>query len=96
MLLSEIGNKTKTDAKCVFFYFFISLFLYFIFFPVLDNERVVELLQAIKEKTVTLDTIRHAPHPLCKSPPTQISSKLRANEHKHTQLVIPEVMLKWC
>lgn len=80
----------------VFFYFFISLFLYFIFFPVLDNERVVELLQAIKEKTVTLDTIRHAPHPLCKSPPTQISSKLRANEHKHTQLVIPEVMLKWC
>lgn len=80
----------------VFFYFFISLFLYFIFFPVLDNERVVELLQAIKEKTVTLDIIRHAPHPLCKSPPTQISSKLRANEHKHTQLVIPEVMLKWC
>lgn len=80
----------------VFFYFFISLFLYFIFFPVLDNERVVELLQAIKEKTLTLDTIRHAPHPLCKSPPTQISSKLRANEHKHTQLVIPEVMLKWC
>lgn len=79
-----------------FFYFFISLFLYFIFFPVLDNERVVELLQAIKEKTVTLDTIRHAPHPLCKSPPTQIASKLRANEHKHTQLVIPEVMLKWC
>lgn len=66
------------------------------FSPVLDNERVVELLQAIKEKTVTLDTIRHAPHPLCKSPPTQISSKLRANEHKHTQLVIPEVMLKWC
>lgn len=90
MLLSEIGNKTRTDAKCVF------LFFYFIFFPVLDNERVVELLQAIKEKTVTLDTIRHAPHPLCKSPPTQISSKLRANEHKHTQLVIPEVMLKWC
>lgn len=77
-------------------FFFIFLFLYFIFFPVLDNERVVELLQAIKEKTVTLDTIRHAPHPLCKSPPTQISSKLRANEHKHTQLVIPEVMLKWC
>lgn len=76
--------------------FFIFLFLYFIFFPVLDNERVVELLQAIKEKTVTLDIIRHAPHPLCKSPPTQISSKLRANEHKHTQLVIPEVMLKWC
>lgn len=64
------------------------------FFSVLDNERVVELLQAIKEKTVTLDTIRHAPHPLCKSPPTQISSKLRANEHKHTQLVIPEVMVK--
>lgn len=93
MLLSETGNKTRTDAKCVFFIF---LFLYFIFFPVLDNERVVELLQAIKEKTVTLDTIRHAPHPLCKSPPTQISSKLRANEHKHTQLVIPEVMLKWC
>uniref|UniRef100_A0A3Q3STZ4 Gse1 coiled-coil protein b n=1 Tax=Mastacembelus armatus TaxID=205130 RepID=A0A3Q3STZ4_9TELE len=29
-----------------------------------DNERVVELLQAIKEKNVTLDTIRHAPHPL--------------------------------
>lgn len=92
MLLSEIGNKIRTDAKCVF----LNFFYLFFYFPVLDNERVVELLQAIKEKTVTLDTIRHAPHPLCKSPPTQISSKLRANEHKHTQLVIPEVMLKWC
>lgn len=96
MLLSEIGNKTRTDAKCVFFIFLFLYFFILFFFPVLDNERVVELLQAIKEKTVTLDTIRHAPHPLCKSPPTQISSKLRANEHKHTQLVIPEVMLKWC
>ncbi|KAI9542733.1 hypothetical protein NQZ68_017744 [Dissostichus eleginoides] len=38
-----------------------------------DNERVVELLQVIKEKSVTLDTIRHAPHLLCKSPPPQIS-----------------------
>uniref|UniRef100_G3PTY9 Gse1 coiled-coil protein n=1 Tax=Gasterosteus aculeatus TaxID=69293 RepID=G3PTY9_GASAC len=38
-----------------------------------DNEKVVELLQAIKEKSVTLDTVRHAPHPLCKSPPAQSS-----------------------
>lgn len=51
------------------------------FFPcLLDNERVVELLQAIKEKSVTLDTIRHAPHPLCKSPPAQISGETHANE----------------
>lgn len=35
-----------------------------------------ELLQAIKEKSVTLDTIRHAPHPLCKSPPAHISVKM--------------------
>ncbi|KAG5270112.1 hypothetical protein AALO_G00188860 [Alosa alosa] len=33
-----------------------------------DNERVVELLQAIKQKSVTLDTLRHNSHPLCKSP----------------------------
>ena len=43
-----------------------------------DNERVVELLQAIKEKSVTLDTIRHATHPLCKSPPAQLSGKEQA------------------
>lgn len=51
---------------------------------VLDNERVVELLQAIKEKSITLDTIRHAAHPLCKSPPAQLSGKTHANESKHT------------
>ncbi|XP_051726961.1 genetic suppressor element 1 isoform X3 [Ctenopharyngodon idella] len=33
-----------------------------------DNERVEELLQAIKQKSVTLDSIRHNPHPLCRSP----------------------------
>lgn len=43
-----------------------------------DNERVVELLQAIKEKSVTLDTIRHAPHPLCKSPQAPISDSALA------------------
>lgn len=48
----------------------------------LDNERVVELLQAIKEKSVTLDTIRHAPHPLCKSPSAQLSGETHTNEHK--------------
>ncbi|KAL1007338.1 hypothetical protein UPYG_G00085210 [Umbra pygmaea] len=36
-----------------------------------DNDRVVELLHAINRKSVTLDTIRHAPHPLCKTPPAQ-------------------------
>lgn len=45
------------------------------FFSLLDNEKVVELLQAIKEKSITLDTIRHAPHPLCKSPPAHISGE---------------------
>nr|XP_024003048.1 genetic suppressor element 1 [Salvelinus alpinus] len=38
-----------------------------------DNETVVELLQAIKQKSVTLDTIRHAPQPLCKTPQAQNS-----------------------
>ncbi|XP_077104287.1 genetic suppressor element 1 isoform X3 [Siphateles boraxobius] len=33
-----------------------------------DNERVEELLQAIKKKSVTLDNIRHNPHPLSRSP----------------------------
>ncbi|XP_026110594.1 genetic suppressor element 1-like, partial [Carassius auratus] len=33
-----------------------------------DNERVDELLKAIKQKSVTLDSIRHSPHPLCWSP----------------------------
>lgn len=45
------------------------------FFSLLDNEKVVELLQAIKEKSITLDTIRHAPHPLCKSPPAHASGE---------------------
>uniref|UniRef100_H3DR57 Gse1 coiled-coil protein b n=1 Tax=Tetraodon nigroviridis TaxID=99883 RepID=H3DR57_TETNG len=40
-----------------------------------DNERVVELLQAIKDKSVTLDTIRHAPHPLCRSPSAHVSGE---------------------
>eukprot|EP00063_Salmo_salar_P007530 XP_013982365.1 PREDICTED: genetic suppressor element 1-like [Salmo salar] len=43
-----------------------------------DNETVVELLQAIKQKSVTLDTIRHAPHPLCKTPPAQKSDPASA------------------
>lgn len=38
-----------------------------------ENERMVELLQAIKQKSVTLDNIRHNPNPLCKSPSTQNS-----------------------
>ncbi|XP_059362202.1 genetic suppressor element 1-like isoform X1 [Carassius carassius] len=33
-----------------------------------DNERVDELLKAIKQKSLTLDSIRHSPHPLCRSP----------------------------
>ncbi|XP_055029391.2 genetic suppressor element 1 isoform X1 [Misgurnus anguillicaudatus] len=33
-----------------------------------DNERVEELLLAIKQKSVTLDSIRHNPQPLCGSP----------------------------
>lgn len=53
-----------------------------------DTEKVVELLQAIKEKSITLDTIRHAPHPLCKSPPAQISGELHADEQTHTLLPI--------
>uniref|UniRef100_A0A4W5QGU7 Genetic suppressor element-like domain-containing protein n=1 Tax=Hucho hucho TaxID=62062 RepID=A0A4W5QGU7_9TELE len=43
-----------------------------------DNETVEELLQAIKQKSVTLDTIRHAPHPLCKTPPAQNSDPASA------------------
>lgn len=53
---------------------------------------MVELLQAIKEKSVTLDTIRHAPHPLCKSPPAQISGETHANADEHTDFLIPEVL----
>lgn len=45
------------------------------FFSLLDNKKVGELLQAIKKKSITLDTIRHAPHPLCKSPPAHISGE---------------------
>ncbi len=47
-----------------------NIFLSFLlFFPcVSDNERVEELLKAIKQKSVTLDRIRHNPHPLCRSP----------------------------
>ncbi|KTF91449.1 hypothetical protein cypCar_00007561 [Cyprinus carpio] len=35
-----------------------------------DNERVEELLKAIKQKSLTLDNIRYNPHPLCSSPAT--------------------------
>lgn len=49
---------------------------------------MVELLQAIKEKSVTLDTVRHAPHPLCKSPPAQISGETHSNEHTHAHFLI--------
>lgn len=52
-----------------------ELALLMLFFLFLDNEKVVELLQAIKEKSITLDTIRHAPHPLCKSPSAHISGE---------------------
>lgn len=38
-------------------------------FPrVSDNEMVEELLKDIKQKSVTLDRIRHNPHLLCRSP----------------------------
>lgn len=46
-----------------------------LFFSLLDNEKVAELLQAIKEKSITLDTIRHARHPLCKSPSAHTSGE---------------------
>lgn len=39
---------------------------------------MAELLQAIKEKSVTLDTIRHSPHPLCKSPPAPTCGETRS------------------
>ncbi|CDQ93927.1 unnamed protein product, partial [Oncorhynchus mykiss] len=47
----------------------------YIFLSLPDNET---LLQAIKQKSVTLDTIRHAPHPLCKTPPAQNSDPASA------------------
>lgn len=54
-----------------------------------DNERVAELLQAIKEKSITLDTIRHAPHPLCKSPSAQISDSQPPSESEDHHSVRP-------
>uniref|UniRef100_A0A672PG57 Genetic suppressor element 1-like n=1 Tax=Sinocyclocheilus grahami TaxID=75366 RepID=A0A672PG57_SINGR len=41
-----------------------------------DNERVEKLLKAIKQKSVTLDSIRHNPHPLCRSPAALCSEPL--------------------
>lgn len=65
-----------------------------VFFSLLDNEKVVELLQAIKEKSITLDTIRHAPHPLCKSPPAHISGeKYERKQDIFQTLVFPRVPL---
>lgn len=52
-----------------------GVFYSWFFLVISDNEKVAELLQAIKEKSVTLDTIRHAPHPLCASPPAQSSGE---------------------
>uniref|UniRef100_A0AAY4B4J9 Genetic suppressor element-like domain-containing protein n=1 Tax=Denticeps clupeoides TaxID=299321 RepID=A0AAY4B4J9_9TELE len=34
-----------------------------------ENKKVMELLEAIKQKTVTLDTLRHNTHTPCSSPP---------------------------
>lgn len=64
-----VGARCELDKRGVLFLVFCFCF----FFP--DNEKVAELLQAIKEKSVTLDTIRHAPHPLCTSPPAQSSGE---------------------
>lgn len=64
------------------------------FFSLLDNEKVVELLQAIKEKSITLDSIRHAPHPLCKSPPAHVSGeKYERKQDTFRTLVFPRVLL---
>lgn len=64
------------------------------FFSLLDNEKVVELLQAIKEKSITLDSIRHAPHPLCKSPPAHVSGeKYACKQDTFLTVVLPRVLL---
>ncbi|XP_060770965.1 genetic suppressor element 1-like isoform X2 [Neoarius graeffei] len=39
----------------------------------IEKEKVVSLLDAIKKKTVTLDTLRYAPRSPCSSPPTTAS-----------------------
>ncbi|XP_022057531.1 genetic suppressor element 1-like isoform X1 [Acanthochromis polyacanthus] len=50
-----------------------------------DKERTEELLRAIQRKTVTLDTLRYNPLPLCKSPPApstgDSSSAPQSNGH---------------
>lgn len=52
-----------------------------------DKERTEELLRAIQKKTVTLDTLRYNPLPLCRSPlaPSAVdssSSAPQSNEHR--------------
>lgn len=53
-----------------------------------DKERTEELLKAIQRKTVTLDTLRYNPLPLCRSPPApstgdSFSAPLRCPSNGH-------------
>uniref|UniRef100_A0A8C6SJ64 Gse1 coiled-coil protein n=1 Tax=Neogobius melanostomus TaxID=47308 RepID=A0A8C6SJ64_9GOBI len=58
-----------------------------------DNERVTELLQAIKEKNITLENIRHSSHPLCKSPSAHISdSQLLVESEHHVRPHSPTIL----
>uniref|UniRef100_A0A673HAT6 Genetic suppressor element 1-like n=1 Tax=Sinocyclocheilus rhinocerous TaxID=307959 RepID=A0A673HAT6_9TELE len=47
-----------------------------------DNERVEKLLKAIKQKSVTLDSIRHNPHPLCRSPAALSEPLSHLDQHR--------------
>lgn len=52
-----------------------------VFFSV-DKERTEELLKAIQRKTVTLDTLRYNPLPLCRSPPAPSTGEAHADKRR--------------
>lgn len=56
-----------------------------VFFSV-DKEKTEELLRAIQRKTVTLDTLRYNPLPLCRSPAALLTGE--------SQTDTPEIWLK--
>lgn len=62
------------------------LIIYFIFFTS-ENKKIEDLLEAIKQKTVTLDTLRYASVRPCSSPSAPVSGKIDRYRYGFNQMI---------
>lgn len=106
ILYASWRRQTLTILYLIFWLYLYLLFFFFAFvevyelknsalcFTIPEKEKVVNLLDAIKKKTVTLDTLRYATYSPCSSPPTAASGRT-CTQSSHTVFFLCKHQCLW-